>query len=261
MTIAAALEKLTVRFRQRTITALEQVELAAKTLAAGGTVDMGGLESALVTAQLSPDDFRQRCDFHVERVAKLATLEKLGPARTKADRLDKDIAGENARHAELTAAYQKRWTSLREQADEVAREVEDSRRARDWLLDLKNAPLDLADEYRAALDAEHAAQVAIGDIERSIRDLKERHRSAVGWVEQILEQDLREIHPPSATVTKSQRDRLSAAQQAKLDEHERRRDRLAREIKEQETQLTAARADLVKAEAHLAAVRKKVLAA
>jgi uncharacterized protein YdaU (DUF1376 family) len=261
MTIATAIEKLTTRFRQRTATAFEQVETAAKTLATGGTVDMASLESALVTAQMGPDDFKARAEFHGERAAKLATLEKLGPARQKAERIDKEIAAENQKHAELTAAYQKRWSALREQADEASREVEDCRRCREWLLELQHAPLHLREEYSESLDVEQKCRERIGDVERLLRQLREKHKDEEEWVQQILDEDLRVIHPPMATVAKSQRDKLGAAQKAKLDEHERRRDRFAREIKEAESDLEAARLELVKAEAAVASIRKKILTA
>jgi hypothetical protein len=65
--------------------------------------------------------------------------------------------------------------------------------------------------------------------------------------------------PPMATIAKSQRDKLGAAQRTKVEEHERRRDRAARELVDAEKDLTAARADLAKAEAVLVDIRKRIL--
>jgi hypothetical protein len=259
MSITAVFEKLGSRLRQRTTSAQETIERSAQSLAAGDTVDTGAVEGALVTAGISLDEYRARVDFHVERRKRLDELDKLGPARTRLEALDKQIAAENAKHAEIVEAYRKRWTSLRDQADQAGQQVDQSRSARDWLLDVKHAPLFLRDEYVAALDGEQRAIERVADVERSIREIKAREKDATGWIAQLLEEDLREIHPPMATVAKSQRDKLGAAQRAKVEEHERRRDRAARELVDAEKDLTAARADLAKAEAVLVDIRKRIL--
>jgi hypothetical protein len=259
MSIVAVFEKLGSRLRQRTTSAQETIEKSAQALAAGESVDTGAVEAALVTAGVSLDDYRARVDFHVERKTRLDELDKLGAARTELEGLDKRIEAENKKHSEIVDAYRKRWVALREQADEASRQVERSRSARDWLLDPARAPLHLRDDYVAALDVEQKARERIGDVERSIRDLKDRHKSEEGWISQILAEDVRMIHAPSAVVTKNQRDKLTGAQATKLEEHERRRDRYARELAQAEKDLEAARADLVTAEAVVADIRKRIL--
>jgi len=259
VTILATFEKLASRFQKRRTSSLETVEAAAQALAGGGTIDDAAVESALVSAGLTLDDFKIRTEFHVERRKKLDELDKLGAARKRAEDLDQRIEAENKKHAEIVEAYRARWLALRQQADEAAQQVAQSRDARDWLLHPDRAPLALRDDYVAALDVEQKARERIGDVERLIRQLREKHDSEKGWIEQILAEDLRTIHPPAAAVAKSQRDKLGAAQAEKLDLHERRRDRFAREIKEAEADLEVARGELMKAEAVLADLRKRIL--
>jgi hypothetical protein len=257
MSITAVFEKLGSRLRQRTTTAQETIEKSAQALAAGETVDTAAVEAALVAVGLSLDEYRARVDFHVERKSKLDELEKLGPARTKLEGLDRQISAENKKHDEIVQAYRSRWVALRQQADQETQQVDRSRAARDWLLDPKHSPLYLRDEYVAALDVEQKSIERIADIEQTLRDLRDRHRSAVGWIEQIEAEDVRTISPSS--ITKSQRDKLTAAQRDKLEEHERRRDRFAREITEAEQELEQARGELARAEAVVAGIRKRIL--
>lgn len=259
MSITAVFERIGSRLRQRTTSAQELVETSAKTLAAGGAVDDAAVESALVAAGLNLDAYRQRVDFHVERNKRLQELEKLGPARTRLEDLDKRIAAEGAKHLEIVEGYRKRWVALREQADEAGRIVDGARNARDWILHPDNAPLHLAGEYRAALDAEQAAHVRIGDVERLLREIRERDKSAKGWIEQLEGEDAREIHGPSSAITKAQRSKLSATAEEKIAEHETRRKRYAREIADAEKDLAAARDELARAEAVLVDIRKRIL--
>jgi len=261
MTMTAVFERLTSRVRQRKETAQERIEGAAAAVAGGQTIDIAGLEEALRDAGLTVDDFRDRVQFHDRRRDHLARLEKLAVSRTRAQKLEKQLAAEEAKHAEIVAAYQKRWAGIRDEADTARRDVSAATDSRDWLLHPDNAPLPLVDKYRAALDQEETAVAAVAAAERDIRSLREQIAGEAGWLEQIAGEDQRTIHPPEASLTKRQRDKLTGQAARRYQEHEERKARLERRLVEAEKTLEDARAALASAEAAVAAIRKTILAA
>lgn len=255
------LDSLAGRMRQRKATSHERIEAAAKQIAAGSNVDVAGLEDALFTVGMSLDDFRVLCDLFVTRVEKLATLETLGAARKKVEKIDRDIEAANKTHAEAVENYRKRYTALRDDANKAAAEVAAARDAREWILAINNCPPSLRDEYQAALDAEQAAQSAVGKAERTVRELNDEIRSEQGWLDQLTEADASEIHPHTITITKAGRERMAGARAVKYDEHAARKKRLENRLADEVKVVDEARANLVAAEAQLAAVRKRILAA
>jgi len=249
------------RMRQRTATAHERIEVAAKAIARGENVDVAGLEDALFTVGMSLDDFRGLADLFVARGERLRTLDGLGAARKKAERLDKEIEAANAAHAEAVEQYRKRFLALREQATAAQADVDRCRDSREWLLAPGNCPPSLRGDYDTAMADEQAALEAVSAAERTVQELRSEIKSEEGWLEQLADEDARQIHPPQLTITKSGRDRLTEQRSAKYDEHEARKKRLERRLVEAEAELEKARAGLVVAEAAVAAVRKKILTA
>ncbi len=258
---AKVFDSLAGRMRQRKANAHERIETAAKQIAAGQSVDVGGLEDALFTAGMTLDDFRGLCDLFAARVEKLALLDTLGAARKKVEKIDRDIEAANKTHAEAVDNYRRRYMTLRAEADQAQAAVDTARTAREWLLAVDHCPPSLRDEYQGALAAEEKAVADVGHAQREIKKLSDDIKSEKGWLEQLAGEDVREIHPPTMTVTASQRERLGAARGQKYDEHDRRLKRLeARKVDADKT-LADAQAALVAAEAVVAGVRKKILAA
>lgn len=260
-TLTSVFDNLAGRFMARKQSALDVIDGAAKTLAAGGTIDAGAVEQALVAAGLDLDAFRERVEFQTARREKLEALEKLGAARRRVEQLDGQLAAEAAKHAEVTAAFHKRYAALRDEATNHQREVDRARDAREWILDPKNCPLALREPYEAALAAVQAARENVSTIGRQLRDLRERHRGAEAAIAEIVAADARELHPPQAIVAASQKERLAAATREKVEQHERRRDRLAREVGDAEQELAAAEQAVVRAEAAIAELVKRILTA
>jgi DNA repair exonuclease SbcCD ATPase subunit len=246
--------------RQRTATAHERIEGAAKAAAAGENIDVAGLEDALFTVSMSLDGFRELCDLFVARRERFAKLDGLGPARKRLAKTDAEIEAANASHAEAVEQYRKRYAALREEANESQAVIDAARDAREWLLALANCPPSLKGDYELALAGEQKAIEAVADAEREIRRLSEEIKGEAGWIEQLAGEDARLLHPPELTVAKSSRDKLSAAAARKIDEHERRKKRLEGRLAEASATLEAARKEQAAAEATLATVRKKILA-
>lgn len=259
--LAKVFDSLAGRMRQRKASAHERIEAAAKAAAAGQNVDVAGLEDALYTSAMSLDDFRKLCDLFVTRGEKLTRLETLGAARKKVEKIDRDIEAANKTHAEAVENYRRRYVKLREQADQAATEVAAARDAREWILAFDNCPPSLRDDYRIALDTEQAAVEAVGTAERAVRELSAEIKSEQGWLDQLTEDDATELHPHSITITKAGRDRMAGARGAKYDEHAARKKRLENRLADATKVLDEARAALVAAEARVADVRKRILAA
>jgi len=256
----AVLDKLAGRMRQRTATAHERIEAAAKATAAGENIDVAGLEDALFTVSMSLDGFRQLCDLFAARRERFAKLDGLGPARKRLAQTDKEIEAANAAHAEAVEKYRQRYAALRDQANDSQRVIDAARDAREWLLAVGNCPPSLKPDYELALAGEQKALEAVADAEREIRRLSEGIKSEVGWIEQLTGEDARLLHPPELTVAKSSRDKLSAAAARKIDDHERRKKRLEGQLAEATATLEAARKEQAAAEATLTTLRKKILA-
>lgn len=259
--LTAVFDRIAGRVQKRQNSARERIEDAAKRIAAGESIDEAGVEGALFEAGLTVEAFRDLAVFYQERRQRLDRLNTLGAARKRLEKADQAIDAENRRHAEATEQYRKRFLSLRQEADAAGAEVAAARDARDWLLDVQHCPPSLRDQYQAALDAEQAATVAVGDAEREARRLRERIASEAGFIDQLTGEASREIAPPELVMTPPGRQRMAAATQAKVDEHEKQKTRLERRLVEAEAAVAEARKSLAAAEATLADLRKRILAA
>jgi hypothetical protein len=260
LSLATYFEKLSSRVRQRTTSAQERIEKAAQTLAGGKNSDVASIEDALHDATMTVDQFRERVEFHSARREHFQRLEKLGIARTKVEGLDKRIAAEEAKHAEIVEAFRARWAALRDEATAAQRDVDGARDSRDWLLAPENAPLHLADRYGGLLAEESVAVEGLAAAEREVRSIKERVKSEEGWLVEIAAEGRREIHAPEAVITTKQRERLSGQAAAKYDEHEQKLTRFRKRLVEAEKTVEDCRKTLVSAEAAVAQIRKEILA-
>jgi hypothetical protein len=257
----AVLDRIAGRVQKRRTSARERIEDAARRLAAGESIDEAGLEGAMFEAGLTVEEFRDLAVFYNDRRAKMDLVATLGNARKRLEKADAAIAAENARHAEVTEQYRKRFLSLRAEADAAGADVERARSAREWLLDVAHCPPSIRDDYTAALDAEQAANVAVGDAEREVRRLREEIKSAEGWIEQLTGEASTEIVPREILITSPGRQRLADSIQQKIEDRTKQKNRLEARLVEAETALTTAQKTLVAAEAAVAAVRKRILAA
>jgi hypothetical protein len=257
----AVLDRIAGRVQKRRTSARERIEDAARRLAAGESIDEAGLEGAMFEAGLTVEEFRDLAVFYNDRRAKMDLVATLGNARKRLEKADAAIAAENARHAEATEQYRKRFLSLRAEADAAGADVERARSAREWLLDVAHCPPSIRDDYTAALDAEQAANVAVGDAEREVRRLREEIKSAEGWIEQLTGEASTEIVPREILITSPGRQRLADSIQQKIEDRTKQKNRLEARLVEAETALTTAQKALVAAEAAVAAIRKRILAA
>ena len=207
------------------------------------------------------DGFRALCDLFAGRAENFTKLEGLAAARKKVDKVDREIEAANQTHAEAVEQYRRRYMQLRAEADQAQAAVDAARAARDWLLAPENCPPSLRDEYQAALGAEHQAITDVENAQGQLKYLADEIKGEKGWLEQLAGEDIRQIHPPEAVVAASQRERLSAARGEKYDEHERRLKRLEARMADAQKTLADAQAAQVAAEAVVAGIRKRILAA
>jgi hypothetical protein len=259
MPLSDLFDRLTSRVRAREQSAHERLAAAAKAQAKGQSVDVSGLEDALFSSRMDLDDFRKLCELEEQRSAAFVRLEKLGPARTRVEKLDAQIAAENAKHEEIVEAYRKRWVGLRDEAREAQTVVDNSRQARDWLLAVENCPPGLRREYREALDAQQAALVARDGLTRSIKEKREQIQSEEHWIKELEGEGARDLAAIGDVITKSGRERLNRATVEKIETHERRKQRAVAALEDLQKQSAAAEAAILKADAAVHTVQKKVL--
>lgn len=255
--ITAVLDRLSGRLKQRTKSAREIVEQAARKIAAGESVDEAALESAIVEAGLAVDDLGRLAEFYSRRAEKRKLLDALGGARKRLAAVDAKISAENAKHAEIVDAYKKRWLALREEADAATREVDAGRAARDWLLELANCPPSLQDDYRRLLDDEQAATVAVGDAQRLARQIREDIESQKRWIESLDGASSREIEAP--TVAVNYRNPVIRQNDEKIEDRRQRLKRLEGRLVDADAAVAAAEKQLAAATLALSNMRDQIL--
>ena len=182
---AAVFDKLAGRIKQRTATAHEKIEAAAKAIAKGESVDVAGLEDSLHTVGVTLDGFRALCDLFAGRAESFTKLEGLAAARKKVDKVDREIEAANQTHAEAVEQYRRRYMQLRAEADQAQAAVDAARAARHWLLAPENCPPSLRDEYQAALGAEHQAITDVENAQGQLKYLADEIKGEKGWLEQL----------------------------------------------------------------------------
>jgi hypothetical protein len=257
------LEKLTTRMRARELNAHDQLAAAAKAVARGQTVDIGGLEEALASTRQTVGDFKAICEHESARTERLATFAKLPAAKRKHDQLQKAMAAEDAKFTEVREAFQARYRKLELEFREIEREVDTANAARDWLIDYRSAKGALGEQYREAVDAEQAARVVVDGINRRMGELRRSIKSVDSDLEQLTASWQREI-TGSLTIA-VQRDghplskRMPAEMAEKVDALDRKKKRFAAELAEVEKSLPAAEKAVVAAESKVGEFQKKLL--
>jgi hypothetical protein len=193
------------------------------------------------------DDFEKAVALAGKRAAWQRDFDKLAAASSKLAKLETAIAQEEAKFEEIRKAFLQRVETL--DADRAtARTARDAgQAAKDNLLDPRNVPGGTVGvKYREAVAAAEAADVAVQDAERELREIVRRIKSEEEWIVQLVgqpEKDLVNYLPLKP--------RESSRESPKLEEHRLALARHQRRKGEAETKL----ADAQKA---AAAARKAV---
>jgi chromosome segregation ATPase len=117
-------------------------------------------------------------------------------------------------------------------------------------------PGTIGEKYRQAVDDARAAEEAVGDVERQLREINERMRSAEDWIVQLVGEAQQAIGP--FTHLRRQND---GEESMKLQDHRKALARSQREKAEAEGQLAEAQKAVVKAKKAVEALVPEVLKA
>jgi hypothetical protein len=237
------LDALRGRMKQRELNAIDTVAAAARAAARGEGYDVGAIETALIEARLSMDDFEKSVEIAGKRSAWLREFEKLATATNKLTKAEAAIAAEQGRFEEQRRAFMQKAEIL--DADRAAAQTarDAGQNARGQLLDPRYVPGTIGEKYRQAVAEAEAAEAAVGEAQRHLREISQRIKSEEEWIVQLVgqpEKDLLNYLPLKP--------RPMAGESFKLEEH---RTALAR------NQRRKAEAEGQLAEAEKAAARTK----
>lgn len=189
------LDALRGRMKQRELNAIDTVAAAARAAARGEGYDVGAIETALIEARLSMDDFEKSVEVAGKRSAWLREFEKLATATNKLTKAEAAIAAEQARFEEQRRAFMEKAEIL--DADRAAAEATRNagETARGNLLDPKLVPGTIGEKYRQAVADARAADETVGEVQRQLREFNDRIKSEEEWIVQLVGESQKTIGP------------------------------------------------------------------
>jgi len=172
--------------KQREFNAIDTVAAAARAAARGEAYDVGAIETALIEARLSMDDFEKAVEVAGKRSTWLRDFEKLATANNKLTKAEAAIAAEQARFEEQRRAFMEKAEAL--DADRAAAQTarDAGENARGQLLNPKQVPGTIGEKYRQAVADAEAADSVVAGIKRQLREIVERIKSEEEWIVQLV---------------------------------------------------------------------------
>ena len=242
------------RLQQRADNAVDVLAQAARDHAAGQTVDVGAVESALVETRQTADDFAKLCEIAAKRREALLAVDRLPSASGKLAKANAAIDDEQRRFEDLRLAHVKRITSLDSERAAAQTAVTAAEQGRGVLLDPKLVLGTIAEKYRAAISEREEANNLVSTLERELRDATADAKSEEEWVDQLTQSDSQPrsfgmISLPSQPTSYRLQDHVNAKQRAE------------RRAAEATKQLSEARKVLAQASRKLAELELQVLKA
>lgn len=183
--MAALLDALRGRARQRDANAVDVIADSAKAAASQKTYDVAAVERALHDLGMGIVEFEAAVAQARQRAIWLSQFEQLNAATTRAAKLEAAIQAEEAKLDQMRQATIAKCAKLREEWNVVEANRITGANARDELLSPANVPGSIGREYRDALVASQAADEAVGAARRAVRDQQERIASEQRWIEQL----------------------------------------------------------------------------
>jgi hypothetical protein len=262
--LANLFDRITNRRRDRELSAQEQLSAAARKHAKGETVDVGAVEECLFTTGQSIDDFRRLCEFEETRRDCFAKLEQGSSMKVRLEKIDAQVAAENAKYQEIAAGFESRLAKLELERSQVSPAVSAAASARTWLLDAKNVQGTIGDDYRDALAREQEASIQSENLQRAMKETKNEIRFCDVEIEAIRTQHDRSIgeswRPREPREAGQPHNRpLPEAAQEKIDDIEKKRARLSRKLSENQAEFEKTSALLTEAKNEVAAIQKRLL--
>lgn len=180
--MAALLDALRGRARQRDANAVDVIANAARAAAASKTYDVAALEQALHDKGMSIADFESAVALARQRAIWLSHFEQLNAASNRAAKIEAMIQAEENKLEEMRQAMIAKCGKLREELAVVETNRSAGQKARESLLTGSNVPGSIGQRYRDALDASHAAEVAADEARSAVREQAEKIGAAERWI-------------------------------------------------------------------------------
>jgi len=239
--MANVLDLLRGRLQQRADNAVDVLAQAARDHAAGQTVDVGAVESALVETRQTADDFAKLCEIAGRRREALLAVERLQSASGKLTKASAAIEAEQRRFEEVRLAHVERITSLDSERAAAQSAVTAAEQGRRVLLDPKLVLGTIAERYRQAASERDDAASTVQALERELKDATSEIKSQEEWITQLGQSDAQSSY--------------------RLQDHVNAKRRAERRTAEATSQLSEARKVLAQASRKLADLELQVLKA
>lgn len=213
-----------VRERERAAvqSALDAVATAARAVAAGKAADPDAIAALLAAADLTSNDFEAAVALAKTRAEWLASLDRIPGAKSKANKAQSALAIEQQKFIEARDAYAEKGGALEDELNAAQEVIREGDRARDQLLDPRNVPGGLGERWRDTVAAARAAEEAVGNAERRLRELDDQIKTAAGWIKDMAKQEPEEVDPSTWKANDDQaewgRDQHGGQLEAKLNE-------------------------------------------
>jgi hypothetical protein len=193
--MAAILDALRGRMRQREATSVDTIAAAARAAARGESYDVTQIEAALVETRQTAADFESAVDVARQRQTWLKQFEQLAAAASKAGKLEEAILAEEERLAEARRAAIGRCDAMRAELAIHASRRDQGKDAREALLRPAGVPGTIGDQWRSAIAARDAAEVQRSETQRQLNESRAKFKSEERWIEQIIGEVDKTIKP------------------------------------------------------------------
>jgi hypothetical protein len=244
--MAAIIDALRGRMRQREATSVDTIAAAARAAARGESYDVTQIEAALVETRQTAADFEAAVDVARQRQTWLKQLEQLAAATSKADKLETAIQAEEEKLAEARRAAFARCDAMRAELAIHASRRDQGKDAREALLRPAGVPGTIGDQWRSAVEARDAAESQREDTQRQLREARNKFKSEEGWIEQIIGEADKSLKPSIFDRLAGQK--LHGDQANRVEQHTLALKRAQRRIEEAEAQLADDEKALTKAQ-------------
>lgn len=179
------LEALRGRMQQRQLNAVDTIAAAARAVAYGQRYDVASIEQALVETSMSMADFEAEVEKAKQRAKWLADFEQLANSSTKVKKLEAAAEAEKSKFEAARTAFLDKANALDIELRQATTIRDKARHARDQLLEPMKVPGTLGEKYRQAVEEAEAADIAVADARRAVREQAERIESEQGWLKQL----------------------------------------------------------------------------
>jgi cell fate (sporulation/competence/biofilm development) regulator YlbF (YheA/YmcA/DUF963 family) len=244
--MAAILDALRGRMRQRESNAIDAIAAGARAAARGESYDVTQIESALIETRQTAADFEAAVDVARQRQTWLKQFEQLAAAASKSDKLEAAIQAEEEKLAEARRAAIGRCDAMRVELAIHASRRDQGKDAREALLRPAGVPGTIGDQWRSAIAARDAAEVQRSETQRQLNESRAKFKSEERWIEQIIGEVDKTIKPNILDRITGQK--LYGDQANRVEQHTLALKRAQRRIEEAEAQLAVDEKALTKAQ-------------